>query len=172
MTVVELVPLDTIHSGGVNGVFPVHAAALFPDGYAEDVEVVTMILFPNGFDVGEFGLAGRAPGGPEVNQEHFALTHEVGEALGLVYGLAIGVQTGYVLYGEVGESLALSGSEAGVNVLFQVSYESGILALEGCGKLIQVLGKFCGLNVGVHLLEGLYAHGVVQVGLESGLVVV
>ena len=77
-----------------------------------------------------------------------------------------------MLYGEVGESLALGGSETGVNVLFQVSYESGILALEGCGKLIQVLGKFCGLNVGVHLLEGLYAHGVVQVGLESGLVVV
>ena len=171
MAIVELVPLDTVYLGGIYGVLPVHAAALFPDSYAEDVEVVTVILFPNGFDVGEFGLAGRAPGRPEVYEEHFALTYEVGEALGLVNGLAIGVQTGYVLYGEVGESLALGGSEAGVYILLKISHEGGILALEGGRKLIEILGKFCGLDVGVDLLESLYAHSVIEVGLESSGVV-
>ena len=172
VTVVDLVPLDAIDGGGVNGVLPVHATALFPDSDAEDIESITVVLLPHGFDIGQFGLAGRAPGRPEVYQEYFALAHEVGQVAGLVNGLTLLVQAHDMFYGEIRESLANGGAQAGFYALFQTGHKSGILLIERGGELIQIAGEFFGLEVGINLLEGLHAHGVVQVLLQSGLVVI
>ena len=163
--------LDTIQVGrdlsGVHDLVPddaqffcsgLRVLQLVPDGDAEHVEPVTVIGLIHVLEIGHLGLAGAAPGGPEINQHVLALADVIGEPNSGRFRIL------RILYdGEIHEMRALGGFDLGFEGRFEGNdFGKGLHLL---GQTVQEAGQLVGL-LHVHLGKGDKGQDIVGIGFD------
>ena len=152
VSVVELEPVNSIYLCGVDGVAVVHPAALLPNGYTEDIEILAVEFLPYFLDIRDFSLARRAPRRPEIHEHDLALAYELGEAVLFIYRLVVLVDGSNVLYSEISELHSLGsrlpGSEGALESVKRLVL--CYLSLEESEDLFE----FCILEIVTDVREG------------------